>query len=139
MGISVVGNGKPLGFEIEGVDLSKPFDDDTIKAIEDALAGHSVVFTGLPPALPYLGAKCVRPLAVTGAKRSRALAHVPTMTESGIRGYVVNLWLGLVAPRGAPAAIVRRLNARAQAMEQLPEITKRVSGMGLETAKSTPQ
>jgi len=106
----------------------------------DLMAGQvSIMFTGVPPALPQLRAKRVRPLAVTGVRRSPVLADVPTMIEAGVRGYEVNLWLGLVAPAGTPASIVQKLNAEVQAMEQQPKVKSRMSGMGLDGASTTPQ
>jgi tripartite-type tricarboxylate transporter receptor subunit TctC len=105
----------------------------------DLVAGQvSVMFIGLPPALPQLKANRVRALAVTGTRRSQALPGVPTMMEAGVPGYVVYLWLGLVAPTGTPAAIVQGLNAHVRAMDQSPRTTARLSGLGLSGAVNSP-
>ncbi len=73
----------------------------------------------------YARAGKVRALATTGKIRSTVLPEVPTMDESGVKGYEASIWLGLMAPKGAPQAIVSRLNeevgkiANSEAVRQL--------------------
>lgn len=76
-----------------------------------ALLGGQVdyMFDNLSPALPQIQAGKVRALAVTSATRAQALPDVPTLQESGVEGFDVSAWFGLLVPAGTPAAVVQRL------------------------------
>jgi tripartite-type tricarboxylate transporter receptor subunit TctC len=64
----------------------------------------------------------VKALATTGAQRSSVLPDVPTMSEAGVPGYEATIWLGLLAPKGTPPAIVQRLNEAVGKVTSQPEI-----------------
>ena len=66
----------------------------------------------------------MRALATTGKTRTTVLPDVPTMSEAGVPGYEATLWLGLMAPKGTPPAVVNRLNAELAKITSNPE-TKR--------------
>jgi tripartite-type tricarboxylate transporter receptor subunit TctC len=105
----------------------------------DLLAGQvSVMFAGVPPALPHVTSKRARPLAVTGSKRTGVMSDVPTMMEAGVPGYEVHLWLGLAAPSGTPAPIINRLNSQLREAWQSPQVRGRMEGLGLEAVTNTP-
>lgn len=70
-------------------------------------------------------------LAVTDDVPSPALPGIPTLDASGLPGYKVTTWWGLLAPRAVPEAIVQRLSAAAQAAARSPEVTQRFLGLGL--------
>jgi tripartite-type tricarboxylate transporter receptor subunit TctC len=80
----------------------------------------------------------VRVLAVTTPTRDPALPDIPTFAEAGIADYDVTVWMGLLAPRGTPRAIVMKLNAAAMAALRTPEATKAFEAMGVRGAPSTP-
>jgi hypothetical protein len=80
----------------------------------------------------------VRPLAVTGLKRSAAMPELPTLAESALPGFEVNGWYGLFAPRGtAPATIAALQEATAKAMRR-PAVAERLSGDGAVAVTNTP-
>jgi tripartite-type tricarboxylate transporter receptor subunit TctC len=78
----------------------------------DVIGGQlEMMFDAIPTMSEQIKAGKVRALATTGRTRSSILPDVPTMDEAGVRGYDAVLWLGLMAPRGTPPAVVARLNA----------------------------
>jgi tripartite-type tricarboxylate transporter receptor subunit TctC len=81
------------------------------QAISDLVAGHvKIASLGASPLIPHFKAGKLRLLAQTTAARSPQLPDVPTYEESGIKGLVLEQWLGVFAPTGTPATIVMRLN-----------------------------
>jgi tripartite-type tricarboxylate transporter receptor subunit TctC len=78
----------------------------------DVIGGQlEMMFDAIPTMTEQIKAGKVRALATTGVQRSSILPDVPTMNESGVRGYEATLWLGLMAPKGTPPAVIARLNA----------------------------
>jgi tripartite-type tricarboxylate transporter receptor subunit TctC len=70
----------------------------------------------------YAKAGKVRPLATTGKTRSMVLPNVPTMNEAGVAGYEAVIWLGVMAPKATPPAIVNRLNAEIRKIVSRPDV-----------------
>jgi tripartite-type tricarboxylate transporter receptor subunit TctC len=109
-------------------------------AITEMISGQtSMLFATLPTVLPQVQANRLRAIAVLGGKRSQALPSVPTLAESGLPGFEVNNWTGILAPAGTPAAIVTRLNAEANRVMALPEVQARLPKEGLRHVAMTPQ
>lgn len=81
----------------------------------------------------------LRALAVTSLKRSAALPDVPTISESGVPGYEINQWNGLLAPPGLPAELVARLSGDINEVLGLPEVKARLGADGSEAVGTTPQ
>jgi tripartite-type tricarboxylate transporter receptor subunit TctC len=108
-------------------------------AMMDLIAGQVDAFISSPPAaVPQVKAGKVRALAVTSLKRSELLPDVPTIAESGFPQYEVNGWNGLLAPAGAPGAIVNRIQSElAKALKQT-EVRDRMASSGLDAVGSTP-
>jgi tripartite-type tricarboxylate transporter receptor subunit TctC len=77
-------------------------------------------------------------LAVTSAKRSQSMPDVPTVSESGVPGFDVVNWFGIVAPAKTPAALVNLLNREIAAALQLADVRQRLAGEGAEIIASTP-
>ena len=78
----------------------------------DLLGGHvEMMFDAIPTMAEHIRSGKVRALATTGKSRSAVLPQVPTMAEAGVPGYEATLWLGLMAPKGTPPAVVQRLHA----------------------------
>jgi tripartite-type tricarboxylate transporter receptor subunit TctC len=78
----------------------------------DVLGGQlEMMFDAIPTMSEHIKSGKVKALATTGLKRSAILPDVPTMAEAGVPKYEATIWLGVMAPKGTPAAIVNRLNA----------------------------
>jgi tripartite-type tricarboxylate transporter receptor subunit TctC len=78
----------------------------------DVLGGQlEMMFDAIPTMAEHIRSGKVKALATTGRVRSAILPEVPTMAQAGVPGYEATLWLGLMAPRGTPAAVVNKLNA----------------------------
>ena len=109
-------------------------------AISSLVSGDiAVVFPNLPVILPHLKSGRVRGLAVTSAKRSPAVPDLPTMAESGLPGFDVSGFLGLLAPAKTPRAIVTRLNGEIVRMTHQQDFIDRFAGFGMEPLGSTPE
>jgi tripartite-type tricarboxylate transporter receptor subunit TctC len=78
-------------------------------------------------------------LAVTSARRSSIAPDIPTLAESGVPGYDVTSWYGLMVPAGTPGEIIARLNGAVAAALATPEVKKRFSPTDLEPTASTPE
>ncbi len=111
-----------------------------VPAITDLMSGQtSMLFATLPTVLPQVQANRLRGIAVLGSKRSAALPQMPTLAESGLRGFEVNNWTGVLAPAGTPADVVAKLNAEIVRVMQLPEVQARLPKQGLRFVATTPQ
>jgi len=80
----------------------------------------------------------LRPIGVTSAKRAAALPEVPTIAESGVPGYEVNPWFGVLLPARAPQSLVARINAEILKVLQLPATRERFAAEGFEAAGHAP-
>ena len=109
-------------------------------AINDVLGGQTqAMFPGLAAALPHLRSGRMRALAVTGTKRSPQLKDVPTMEESGFKGFDAMQWYGCVGPAGMPADIVKRLNETLVAVLKAPDLAEKLAGEAVEPWPMTPE
>ena len=81
----------------------------------------------------------VKALGVTSRERMAVLPKVPSISESGLKGYEVLNWLGLLAPAGTPDAIVNRINAATLQAMKSPDLRQQLSGLGIEPTNSTPE
>jgi tripartite-type tricarboxylate transporter receptor subunit TctC len=89
----------------------------------DLLGGQvDLMFDAVTTMADHAKAGKVKALATTGAQRSGVLPEVPTMGEAGVPGYEATIWLGLLAPKGTPPAIVQRLNEGVTKVTSQPEI-----------------
>jgi tripartite-type tricarboxylate transporter receptor subunit TctC len=95
--------------------------------------------SSLIQAIPHIRSGKMRALATSAEKRSVTLPDVPTIGESGVPGYATANWWGIAAPRGTPAAVVKRLNDEIRVVLETPEIAKRMIHEGAEPATSTPE
>jgi tripartite-type tricarboxylate transporter receptor subunit TctC len=110
------------------------------QAIVDLAAGQVPVgILGSSTVIPQARGGKVRILAVTSARRSVALPDVPTLAESGLKGFDVSQWLALLGPPNLPQPIVERLNAQVKAMLESAELQKRLQELGFEAAPTSPQ
>jgi len=109
------------------------------QSINDLVGGHiDMMFTSPPLAIPHVKSGRLRALAVSGATRSPLLPDVPTISESGVKGFEMGTWLGLLAPAGTPADIVDRLNGAIVKIVNTPDFRERLSSQGMDPVSSTP-
>ena len=111
-----------------------------VPAITDLLSGQtSMLFATLATVLPQAQANRLRPLAVLGAMRSKAIPEIPTLAESGLKGFAVDNWVGFFGAAGTPAAVVTRLNTEVLRIMRLPEVQEQLPKQGLSFNATTPQ
>ena len=102
-------------------------------ATADLLAGRvHLMFDNLASALPNIRAGKVRALAVTTAKRSSFLPELPTLDESGLKGFDMTTWWGVMAPAGVAEPLVQRLAEEVGKAIDSPEVRERLRAMGSE-------
>lgn len=107
-------------------------------AMADLLAGRvAVFFSTVAVARPHLNAGKIRGLGVTTARRSSALPNIPTIAESGLPGYEVSGWYGLVGPAATPKIAISRLHEVVEYALRQPEIRERLIGVGVEAVEAT--
>jgi tripartite-type tricarboxylate transporter receptor subunit TctC len=108
------------------------------QATTDLLAGVvSMAIPGTAGVVGHIRAGKLRALAVTGAARSPQLPDVPTVMESGVPGYEAYVWMGLLAPKGTPAAVVERLNRDVIAVLGEDGVKRYMATAGIEIVGST--
>ena len=107
--------------------------------LQDTIAGNvSVIFPTVIGGMSQIKGGLLRPIAVTGAKRSSALPDVPTVAESGIPNFEANSWGGVMGPGNLPPEIVNRLNVEIVRILKQPEMTAKMNSMGADIVGSTP-
>ena len=112
----------------------------TAPALTDTLAGQtSLLIASTPALLPHVKKGRLRAIAVTATERIPALPEVPTVDESGLPGFEVINWQGLIGPKGLPRAVVERLNAEVNKMLALPDMEARLQSEGLVRAGGSPE
>lgn len=109
-------------------------------AFTDLIGGQvSMLWEPLPASLPHIKSGKIRPLAVATAQRSSELPDVPTFAESGVPGYAVQAWNGLLAPKGLPKDIRDKLHkASVQALAD-PQLRQRLAELGGTVVANTPE
>lgn len=100
----------------------------------DVLGGQvDLMFDAIPTMTEHIKTGKIKALATTGLQRSATLPNVPTVSESGVaglKGYEATLWLGLMAPKGTPVAVVNRLNAEVAKVTSNPEVRRAWAAQG---------
>ena len=105
----------------------------------DLLGGQVMVaFPGIAGMLPHIKNGKLRPLGVSGSKRSPELPSVPTIAEAGVAGYESTTWFGPLAPAKTPREIVTKLNGELNKVLQLQDVGKRFAAEGIEALGGTP-
>ena len=126
-----VGSIVHMGAELLTVMAQTPMTHVPYKGVADAYpavaSGQVDWMIGSPiSALPFIKAGRMRGIAVTSGVRSKALPELPTVAESGLPGYDVVAWFGMLAPAGTPAAVINRLQGEAKRALATPEVTRRM-------------
>jgi tripartite-type tricarboxylate transporter receptor subunit TctC len=109
-------------------------------ALNDLLGGHVDIYvSSLPQVLPLAQSGQAKALAVTSARRTALLPDVPTLEESGITGFDLWSWWGIVGPAGMPANVVNALNSEIGKMLTSAELSTFLSNEGAEAEAMTPR
>lgn len=113
---------------------------DAGPVLVDLLGGQvQLCFTGIASTPPLIRDGKVKALAITSAKRTPLMPEMPTIAESGLPGFDVGNWYGVVAPASTPPAIIARLNAEMKKIIATAEMKKRVAELAAEALSSTPE
>jgi tripartite-type tricarboxylate transporter receptor subunit TctC len=108
-------------------------------ALVDLIAGQvQVLFTTWASGRGHIQSGRIRALAVSTAKRPKAIPNLPTVAESGVPGYDAGVWYALLAPAGTPAAIVDRLNREVRTVLERPDYSKLLQDSAIDPVGSTP-
>jgi len=100
-------------------------------ARSDVLGGQvDLMFDAVPTMSEHIRAGKVKALGTTGTARSAVLPDVPTIAEADVAGYEATIWLGLMAPKNTPAAIVSKLNAEVVKIVSNPDVVKAWKAQG---------
>ncbi|QIL79293.1 tripartite tricarboxylate transporter substrate binding protein [Diaphorobacter sp. HDW4A] len=111
----------------------------TAAAITDTIGGQiQIIIDTLPSAMTFVRGGKLKLLAVTGSQRDPSLPEVPTVIESGVPGYEVTGWYGLLFPAGTPAAIVKKASVDIAQVVASPEIRAKLLAQGAAPVGSTP-
>ncbi|PLC51937.1 ABC transporter substrate-binding protein [Pollutimonas subterranea] len=108
--------------------------------LNDVLGGQiQVGFDNLPSSAGHIESGSLRALAVTTKERWPTFEKIPTIAESGVAGYEVSAWFGILAPAGTPDDVVQKLNQSIASALTEDDMIKRLDGMGARAVKNTPQ
>jgi len=109
-------------------------------ALVDLVGGHvDLLFNGLTSAFALIKSDKIRALAVTSRERSPAMPELPTVSESGLKGFEAVAWNGISGPARLPRDIVNRVNADAVKIVNQPELRERLKAEGSDPVGSTPE
>ena len=109
-------------------------------AFTDLMGGQTqAMFPGLAAAVPHIRSGRVRPLAVTGLKRHPQFKDLPTLDESGFKGFDAQQWYGVVGPAGIPAPIVKQLNESLALVLRAPDLREKLSVEAIEPIVMSPE
>ncbi|WP_137927070.1 tripartite tricarboxylate transporter substrate binding protein [Cupriavidus sp. 2SB] len=122
-----------------GIDLVHVPYKGAAPLVSDVLGGQvDSAFVDVTSANAYLQSGKFRVLGITGTQRHTALPAVPTFAEAGLTGFEPNGWFGFFLPAGTPRDVADRLAAEVARIAKRPEISQRLSAMGLQPVASTP-
>lgn len=125
---------------MSGVKLSHVPYKGSAPALTDVMSGQvPLMFDTMLSAMPFVRSGKLKALAVTSSERSPAAPNVPTFAESGLPGYEVFAWNGIVAPIGTPKVVVARLSEELRDAMKLPQVKEKFSAQGFSAAWDTPE
>jgi tripartite-type tricarboxylate transporter receptor subunit TctC len=109
--------------------------------ITTAVLGGEIdmVFSDMAVVLPHVQAGRLRALAVTGLKRTPLVPDMPTVAESGLPGFDMTSWWGVLGPAGVPQPIVAQLNSELTRILRTPDVQKNFAILGVDATTSTPE
>ena len=146
IGYASAGSGTPVHLTMEmfrsmaGIRLLHVPYNGSGPATTAVLAGQVPVLpNALPITLPHARSGKLRMLAVTSLERSQLAPDVPTVADAArLPGYEANIWYGLLAPAGTPAAVVNKLNSELERLLRQRDVRERMLALGFEPTRSTP-
>jgi tripartite-type tricarboxylate transporter receptor subunit TctC len=108
-------------------------------AIVDVLGGQVAATFQVPiSVMPHIASGRLKPMAITGETRLATLPQIPTFAESGLPGYELSGWTGILVPAGTPQAVIDRISSEMGRILALPEIADSLVKQGMEPFASTP-
>ena len=123
-----------------GIDILHVPYKGTVPAVADVMGGNvSMALANTLVALPHVKTGRLRGIAITSAKRSAIAPDLPTIAESGVRGFESGTWYGFLAPAGTPRAVVAKLNGEIVRIVQLPDVREKLAAQGAEPLTGTPE
>ena len=109
-------------------------------ALSELLGGQvETMVDQLTSSIGYVRDGRLKLLAVTGARRSPALPNVPTLDESGLKGYEASTYIGVAAPSGIPQPVLTRLNEAIRKVMAQPDVVEKLRALGTEPGSSSPE
>ena len=109
-------------------------------SLTDLIAGQiQVLFNNAIATVPFVKSGQTRALAVTSLKRMNALPELPTLDESGVKGYDNSSWSAVGAPAGTPKEIIAKLNSELNAILKLPDVMEKNAAVGADAVGGTPE
>jgi tripartite-type tricarboxylate transporter receptor subunit TctC len=110
-----------------------------VPSLTAAIAGEvQLVFSDSVPAMPQIRDSRLAALGQTGLRRAQIAPDIPTLDESGLPGFSITAWIGVVAPKGTPNDIVQKLNREIGRALKDPEFARQISTLGIDPLDSTP-
>jgi tripartite-type tricarboxylate transporter receptor subunit TctC len=142
-GSTGIGSSNHLSMELfksmTGIDIVHVPYKGSAPMVNDLLGDHiDTAFDNTPNVLPQVNAGKLRALGVSSPARTGLAANVPTVSESGVPGYEVAVWFGIVGPAGMRPEIVRKLNAEMNAIFAMEDVKRRFAEQGVEPAGGPP-
>jgi tripartite-type tricarboxylate transporter receptor subunit TctC len=125
---------------LAGIDINHVPYKGGSPAMIDVISGQiQMLYSTILQSHAHIAAGRLRPLAVTTAKRSRAMPELPTMAEAGVKGYEVAGWYGVVGPAKLPRPIVTKLNQEIVRALKMPDVGEKMAADGSEPMGTTPE
>jgi tripartite-type tricarboxylate transporter receptor subunit TctC len=123
-----------------GLDLLHVPYRSSVPAVQDVLGGRvSMLFTDMATGLPHHRSGALRGLATTRLQRSALVPELPTLDESGVKGFDMDSWAAFFLPANTPREIVTRLNTELRKIIDNPEVKARIAATGFEAFSSSPE
>ncbi|WP_240939276.1 tripartite tricarboxylate transporter substrate binding protein [Diaphorobacter sp. HDW4A] len=123
-----------------GIDMTHVPYKGAAPMLTDLIGGQvQIGFDNLPSTIGFVKSGKVRPLAVTTAKRWPGAPDIPTVAESGVPGYEVSGWFGLLAPAGTPKEVLNKIQSTIAEAVKSPEVAKQLNDLGAEPVANKPE
>ena len=123
-----------------GVDILHVPYRGSSQALIDLIGGQvTMLFDNAPSAIPFIQQGKLRALAVTSTKRLPNLPDIPTIEESGVKGYESLSWSGILAPAATPRPIINKLNAAIERILAMDDVRQRFATLGVEAVGGSPE
>ncbi|HZZ92750.1 MAG TPA: tripartite tricarboxylate transporter substrate binding protein [Usitatibacter sp.] len=123
-----------------GVDLVHVPYRGSSQALTDVMGGQvTMLFDNAPSSMPYVQQGKLRAIAVTSSKRMPGLPDVPTIDESGVKGYESLSWSGIVAPAATPKPVIAKLNAAIEKILRQDDVRKQFANLGVDAVGGPPE